>query len=548
MIAEYPTETVTFANVDPYQLRSGYLKEIPNIVTWPTVQNTLQLGQSLHDAILIGGDSTVPGIFSFVDPSMVPPSGTSTQQIQFVPDDTISFTTPTHTVSVTVVNAIIPTILSWPTPMNSINVGQPVEDAGLIGGTSVVVGTFTYVTPLGTPPTGISLQQIVFTPGDTTLYEVVYNSVDITVNKTIPTVTWPFPSTPIAVGQQVQMASLIRGSASVPGTFSYITPTATPSVGPSVQQIMFESDDSAMYEARYSTVNVIVLKATPDISTWPTVAYVYPCSRLLESMELSGGTASVPGTFSFADPTNEPPNGTTQQVVVFTPTDTVNYDSVTGSISVTTYCRPCDNDRGKPNAYGADHESIRVRKRIDACACCRGGYAGQAPAVVERCTKCDIMTSSQPPPRYAYSEHQRMMRELVACPLYEKTYTLDIVCEDIIDASTPSETVPPSVAILNSQNPYVRYEYRTYDRISGIEEIADTVRGISSSEVTARRRRIQEVSAKRSQRRHAEHFRVTPPAPPCRVPQVGPQPGVPIAPVTPCNPGTQRVDYSIPNK
>ena len=191
-------------------------------------------------------------------------------------------------------------------------------------------------------------------------------------------------------------------------------------------------------------------------------------------------------------------------------------------------------------SYGADHESIRVRKQIDACKC----YHGEpAPTVVY---DCPTKPSSQPPLSHAHSEHQRMMHKLVTCPLYEKTYTIDIVCEDVVDASTPSATVPPAVALLNSQNPYVRYEYRTYDRISGIEEIADTVRGISSSEITARHRRIHEVSV--TQRRHAEHFRVKPPQPPCRQPQIGPQPGVPIAPVTPCNAGTQRVDYSITNK
>jgi BspA type Leucine rich repeat region (6 copies) len=226
-----------------------------------------------------------------------------------------------------------------------------------------------------------------------------------------------------------------------------------------------------------------------------------------------------------------------------------NFSNVyrTNSLLLSIFRRPCDDDRGKPNLYGADHESVRVRKRIDACKCCHGGYAGPAPTVVQRCTECDIVTSSQPRATQALSEHQRMMREIIACPMYEKTYTIDIVCEDVTDAAKPSETVPPYVALLNSQNPYIRYEYRTYDRISGIEEIADTVRGISSSEITARRRRIQEVSSAESrQRRHAEHFRATPPPPPCRVPRTGPQPGVPIAPVTPCNPGTQRVDYSIP--
>jgi hypothetical protein len=288
------------------------------------------------------------------------------------------------------------------------------------------------------------------------------------------------------------------------------------------------------------------MKQRPNIIEWPTVAGNFACDQPLQIATLVGGNTTTPGKFLFAEPMRIPPNGTSQQEIIFVSDDSTTYNTVSQPITVTVDCspsdirRPCDDDRGKPNIYGADHESIRVRKRIDACKCCH--RSGPEPAVVERCTKCDIVTSSQPHPTHAHSEHQRMMHKLVRCPLYEKTYTIDIVCEDVVDAST---TVPPSVALLNSQNPYVRYEYRTYDRISGIEEIADTVRGISSSEVTTRRRRIQEVSA---QRRHSEHFRTIPPPRPCRQPQVGPQPGVPIAPVTPCNPGTQRVDYSIPNK
>lgn len=273
------------------------------------------------------------------------------------------------------------------------------------------------------------------------------------------------------------------------------------------------------------------MKESPSISAWPTIVGTLTCGQTLQSATLVDGLSTTPGKFIFAEPMRIPPNGTSQHEILFVPNDSDSYSTVSRSITVTMYCRPCDDDRGKPNLYGADHESVRVRKRIDACACCRGGYGGAPPTVIEPCTLCDITTSSQPPPNHAHSEHHRMMRELTACPLYEKTYTLDIVCDGIV-----------------RQNPYVRYEYRTYDRITGIEEVADTVRGISSSEITTRRRRTQEVSAQRSQGRHAEHFRVTPPAPPCRPPQVGPQPGVPIAPVTPCNPGTQRVDYSIPNK
>ena len=45
--------------------------------------------------------------------------------------------------------------------------------------------------------------------------------------------------------------------------------------------------------------------------------------------------------------------------------------------------------------------------------------------------------------------------------------------------------------------------------------------------------------------RFAEFFPPPPTPAPCPPPQI-PQPGVPIAPQTPCNPGDQRVDYTSP--
>lgn len=189
--------------------------------------------------------------------------------------------------------------------------------------------------------------------------------------------------------------------------------------------------------------------------------------------------------------------------------------------------------------YGADHESVRIRRKIETCRQCSGGYENAPPTVINNCTECILPVTSQPNPTQALTEHQRMMRSVISCPLYDKTYVIDILCDDISANCTPT-------SLLTCSNPYVLYEYRTYDRISGIEEVADPVRGISSSEITTRRRRIIETAGR--SRRHAEHFRARPPPDPrlCRPKRTGPEPGVPIAPTTPCNLGNQRVDYSNP--
>ncbi|MDV7399163.1 hypothetical protein RZS08_47575, partial [Arthrospira platensis SPKY1] len=44
---------------------------------------------------------------------------------------------------------------------------------------------------------------------------------------------------------------------------------------------------------------------------------------------------SVPGQFTFTNPALEPPLGTSQQSILFTPQDTATYQTVSGSVSVT---------------------------------------------------------------------------------------------------------------------------------------------------------------------------------------------------------------------
>jgi hypothetical protein len=134
------------------------------------------------------------------------------------------------------------------------------------------------------------------------------------------------------------------------------------------------------------------------------------------------------------------------------------------------------------------------------------------------------------------TERNRILREAVRCPLHFHNRDTGGLCASqhaAVHASDPS--------------PYRRTTARPLSRIRGIEEICRPVRNVAASELTARIRSRTE-SSNAALRRHSEHYRVLPPPRPCRLFRTGPQPGVPIAPITPCIIGNQRVDYSPPTK
>jgi hypothetical protein len=85
--------------------------------------------------------------------------------------------------------------------------------------------------------------------------------------------------------------------------------------------------------AERTTFSITVAKGVPSIITAPTATTLSP-GQPLSAAVLSGGLASVPGTFAFASPATVPPSGVSQQTVRFTPTDAANYDAVTFTIPV----------------------------------------------------------------------------------------------------------------------------------------------------------------------------------------------------------------------
>jgi hypothetical protein len=82
------------------------------------------------------------------------------------------------------------------------------------------------------------------------------------------------------------------------------------------------------------TATLTVAKATPTVISNPTSTAI-GYGQTLGSSTLSGGVASVSGTFAFSNTTSVPAAGTSGQNVIFTPSDTANYNTVETSVSVT---------------------------------------------------------------------------------------------------------------------------------------------------------------------------------------------------------------------
>ncbi len=155
-----------------------------------------------------------------------------------------------------------------------------------------------------------------------------------TISKTTPTVTtWPAASV-IAYGQTLASSTLTGGAASVSGAFSWTTPTTAPGAGTPSESVTFTPTDTTDYYTVAGSVGVVVNKATPTVSAWPTAGAI-TYGQTLASSTLGGGTASVPGTFSWTTPATAPATGTTNEGVTFTATDTADYYTAAGSVSVT---------------------------------------------------------------------------------------------------------------------------------------------------------------------------------------------------------------------
>ena len=226
-----------------------------------------------------------------------------------------------------------PTVYTWPTA-STIAYPQELASSALSGGNASVPGSFAWVYPTTASPVGSASWAVTFTPSDSVDYSTVSGWVSVFTNPGTPSINaWPRTTT-ITYGQTLASSTLFSGSASVAGSFAWTAPGTIPNAGNPSESVIFTPSDSTDYYTVTGSLNVTVNKGIPQIAPWPTAGAI-TYGQTLASSTLTGGTASVDGSFSWTTPSTSPDAGSPLESMTFTPTDSVDYNTELAWTTVT---------------------------------------------------------------------------------------------------------------------------------------------------------------------------------------------------------------------
>ena len=312
--------------MSPAILASADARTNPNI-TWPapgpiTYGNKLTFDQLNATASVEGTLVFTPG------PGYVLPVGTHSLWVTFTPADSGSYVPQQASVSIVVVKAT--PVLSWPTPAKIVY--GAALDASQLNALASVPGRLDYSPAPGELlPPGVHTLTVTFTPADTANYTTAKATVSLLVAKAISEIQWPRPN-PISYGTRLSPLQL-GAMASVPGSFEYNPGLgAVLAAGEHQLSVVFTPADTVGYSSSRATASVTVAKANPRI-IWPTPDPI-TFGVALSPIQLNP-KASVPGSFAFRPAAGEiPAPGVHELSATFTPTDTLNYATVSAVVSL----------------------------------------------------------------------------------------------------------------------------------------------------------------------------------------------------------------------
>ena len=229
------------------------------------------------------------------------------------------------------INAVQPTVSVWPT-VEPIAYAQALTQDLLIGGEAEVEGVFEWNTERNqTLVPGTHDLPVRFMPTNTNYYAPVDGTVAVTINKSAQKIVWNDSFENITVIDSI----VLNASAQTKVTYevsdselAYITDNNVLYFhrGGTVQVTAYAEED-AYYLADTLTRELEILPAYPTILTYPTASPISYGQKLGESV-LSGGEASVSGSFAWADEEALLEAGEYHQTVSFTPDDQVSYKNI----------------------------------------------------------------------------------------------------------------------------------------------------------------------------------------------------------------------------
>jgi hypothetical protein len=297
-------------------------------ITWQAPA-PISYGTALS-ATQLNASSIVPGTFTYSPaPGAMLTAGSKTLSVTFTPTDSTDYTTVTATVQLTV-NQTMPAI-AWTTPA-AISYGTALS-ANQLDATSAVPGVFTYSPALGTVLTaGSQTLSVNFTPTDTTDYTSATATVQLTVNKVTPAITWVTPA-PIYCCTALDAAQL-DASTTVPGTFTYNWPAG--SVLPAATWKLtatFTPTDTVDYNTTAASVSLIINKGNPVIVWNAPAAITYGTALSYKQLDAE---SSYSGTFAYTPPAGTVLAAGAQTLsTTLTPTAANDYNSASATVPLT---------------------------------------------------------------------------------------------------------------------------------------------------------------------------------------------------------------------
>lgn len=154
----------------------------------------------------------------------------------------------------------------------------------------------------------------------------------IVISKAPVTITTAPTAAALTYGQALSESALTNGAATVDGEFAWEAPQTIPAAGTPTYAVVFTPAQRNIYATATTLVSVRVEQATPEVTTYPTASDITIAQSVGES-QLTGGEATVEGTFAWKNPEERRLlAGAYTRTVIFTPTD-VNYNSVEISVN-----------------------------------------------------------------------------------------------------------------------------------------------------------------------------------------------------------------------
>ena len=199
---------------------------------------------------------------------------------------------------------------------------------------STVAGTFAYNPAAGgVLGAGTQTLNVTFTPTDATDYSTAIATVQLTVNKATPAITWATPA-PIVYGTPLGASQLDASSGGVAGAFVY-TPQAGTVLAAGTQTLsaIFTPTDTTDYTLASASVQITVNKATPSIGWTAPAAITY--GTPLSGAQLDA-SSPVAGTFVYTPALGAVLGAGSQTLtVIFNPTDIADYTTATATVPLT---------------------------------------------------------------------------------------------------------------------------------------------------------------------------------------------------------------------